>query len=194
MIRMLVVLRVVTCVALVLALGSCEQDMANQPRYDPYGEAALFPDDKVLQAPPPATVARDDPAWRAVYHDRPPLTTALLERGRDRYDIFCSPCHDYSGYGRGVVPSRGFPQPPSFHSERLRGAPSRQFFDVITNGYGVMYSYARRVPPDDRWAIAAYIRALQISQGARAAELPSGDRNALEPRSHRSGEGKEGAG
>jgi mono/diheme cytochrome c family protein len=151
--------------------------MAKQPRYDPYDEAALFPDKKVLQAPPPGTVARDDPAWHLPYVERPPLTQALLARGQERYDIYCSPCHGYAGDGRGVVPSRGFPQPPSFHSERLRRAPSRHFFNVITNGYGVMYSYARRVAPADRWAVAAYIRALHHSQHATLADVPPDQRN-----------------
>ena len=178
----------------VAVLSGCSDEMANQPRYDPYDEAKLFADNKVLQAPPPGTVARDDPAWRQPYRERPRLTEALLERGRERFDIYCSPCHGYDGYGRGVVPSRGFPQPPSFHSARLRNAPSRHFFDVITNGYGVMYSYARRVAPADRWAIAAYIRALQVSQGARASQLPSQDLDALRDKARPSGSGAGGAG
>jgi mono/diheme cytochrome c family protein len=154
--------------------------MQDQPRYDPYGEAELFADGKVMQAPPPGTIARDDPAWTEPYRERPPLTLALLQRGQERYAIFCSPCHGYAGYGDGTVVSRGFPAPPSYHSARLRGAPSRHFFDVITHGYGVMYSYAARVPPADRWAIAAYVRALQISQGAKADQLPAEDRDAVE--------------
>ena len=166
--------------------------MAKQPRYDPYDEAALFPDNKVLQAPPPGTVARDDPAWHLSYGERPPLTQALLARGHASYDIYCSPCHGYAGDGGGIVPSRGFPQPPSFHSERLRRAPSRHFFEVVTNGYGVMYSYARRVAPADRWAIAAYIRALQVSQGARAADLPPEDREKLGPRRPPAADGRAG--
>jgi mono/diheme cytochrome c family protein len=175
-------------------LSGCSDEMANQPRYDPYDEAKLFPDNKVLQAPPPGTVARDDPAWRQPYRERPRLTAALLERGRERFDIYCSPCHGYDGYGRGVVPSRGFPQPPSFHSARLRNAPSRHFFDVITNGYGVMYSYARRVAPADRWAIAAYIRALQVSQGARASRLPTRDLDALRDKARAPGRRAGGSG
>jgi mono/diheme cytochrome c family protein len=187
--------RFVSVLGVVLTvLSGCSDEMANQPRYDPYDEAKLFPDNKVLQAPPPGTVARDDPAWRQPYRERPRLTAALIERGRDRFDIYCSPCHGYDGYGRGVVPSRGFPQPPSFHSTRLRNAPSRHFFDVITSGYGVMYSYAGRVAPDDRWAIAAYIRALQVSQGARASRLPAQDRDALRDKSRPSGSRAGGAG
>jgi hypothetical protein len=94
------------------------------------------------------------------------VTRELIERGRDRYNIFCSVCHDQKGDGNGMIVQRGFPAPPSFHSDRLRKAPASHFFDVITKGYGVMYSYASRVPPRDRWAIVAYIRALQLSQHA----------------------------
>jgi mono/diheme cytochrome c family protein len=104
---------------------------------------------------------------------------ALLERGRERYDIYCSPCHDFSGYGHGTVPARGFPQPPSFHIPRLASAPSRYFVDVITHGHGVMYAYADRVRPADRWAIAAYIRALQLSQDAPVASLSPQERSNL---------------
>jgi mono/diheme cytochrome c family protein len=182
------------CLGLIGGLAACRDEMANQPRYDPYGEAKLFPDNKVLQSPPPGAVARDDPAWRLPYQERPPLTAALLDRGRERFDIYCSPCHGYAGDGHGLVPSRGFPQPPSFHSARLRSLPSRHVFDVITNGYGVMYSYAYRVPPADRWAITAYVRALQVSQGARADQLPPEDREALKPRSQRAPAGQGGAG
>jgi len=185
---------VVLCASLAGLAAGCRDEMADQPRYDPYGEAALFPDNKVLQSPPPGTVARDDPAWRLPYLERPPLTATLLARGRERFDIFCSPCHGYAGDGRGLVPSRGFPEPPSFHSARLRSLPSRHIFDVITNGYGVMFPYAARVPPSDRWAIAAYVRALQVSQGARADQLPPEDRDALRPRSQETPASPGGAG
>lgn len=164
--------------AFLLPLAVCD-NLAEQPRYDPYGEAKLFADGKVMQAPPQGTVARGAPSWMAA-HERPPITPALLARGRERYGIYCSPCHDASGYGRGVIPSRGFPAPPSFHSERLTQLPSQHIFDVITKGHGVMYSYADRVPPADRWAIAAYIRALQLSQGAEASSLPAEIRMHLE--------------
>ena len=97
-----------------------------------------------------------------------PITLSLLERGRQRFDIYCAPCHSPLGDGDGIVARRGFPHPPSYHIERLRQAPDRHFYDVMTNGYGIMYSYADRVSPEDRWAIVAYIRALQRSQGAQA--------------------------
>jgi len=169
----------VLAVTLMLAAPSCEH-MIRQPRYDYAEPSSLFASGTSLQVPPEGTVARDDPLRRAALLDRPRLDAALLARGRERFGIYCAVCHDASGHGRGVVPSRGFPQPPSLHEPRLRLAPSSYFVDVITNGHGVMYSYADRVTPADRWAIAAYIRALQVSQGARAAELPPVDRARLE--------------
>ena len=105
-----------------------------------------------------------------------PVTKELLERGQQRYDIYCSMCHGTSGYGNGIVVQRGFPPPPSFHQARLRAAPVGHFFDVMTNGYGAMYSYADRVKPADRWAIAAYIRALQRSQNATVNDVPQSAR------------------
>jgi mono/diheme cytochrome c family protein len=107
------------------------------------------------------------------------MTAALLARGRERYGIYCAVCHDLAGYGQGIVPSRGFPHPPSYHIDRLRKAPASYFVDVITHGHGAMYSYADRVSPADRWAIAAYIRALQLSQDAPAAALTDAERARL---------------
>jgi len=101
-----------------------------------------------------------------------PATLEVLERGQERYNIYCSPCHGLSGRGDGMVVRRGFPAPPSYHSAKLRAATAQHIFDVISNGYGVMYSYAARVEPRDRWAIVAYIRALQESRNARLAEAP----------------------
>jgi mono/diheme cytochrome c family protein len=109
-----------------------------------------------------------------------PITETVLERGRERYDIYCAPCHGRTGEGNGMVVQRGFPAPPSYHIDRLRKAPVGYFFDVITRGYGVMYSYAERVQPNDRWAIAAYIRALQRSENATLAEVPPTERGALD--------------
>jgi mono/diheme cytochrome c family protein len=102
-----------------------------------------------------------------------PVDMALLARGRERFDIYCAPCHSPVGDGDGMIARRGFPHPPSYHSDRLRNAPDRHFYDVITNGYGVMYPYGDRVAPEDRWAIVAYIRALQLSQDPpRQAPVP----------------------
>jgi mono/diheme cytochrome c family protein len=150
--------------------------MRHQPRYDYAEPTKLFADGKSLQAPPDGTVARDDPAWQSALADRPPMSAALLARGRERYGIYCAVCHDLAGYGQGIVPSRGFPHPPSYHIDRLRDVPSSYFVDVITHGHGMMYSYADRVPPADRWAIAAYIRALQLSQDAPAVALTDVER------------------
>jgi mono/diheme cytochrome c family protein len=155
-----------------LAAAACD-DMSHQPRYDSYEASKLFANGTSMQAPPEATIAQDDPTWTRSLETRPEMSLPLLHRGRERYGIYCSPCHDLSGYGRGPIPARGFPEPPSFHIDRLRKAPSSYFVDVMTHGHGVMYSYADRVAPKDRWAIAAYIRALQLSQNTpRAALLP----------------------
>lgn len=164
---------------LILLLGSCD-DMSHQPRYDSYEKSPLFADGKALQTPPEGTVARGDPARERELAERPEMSMALMERGRERFGIYCTPCHDEAGTGRGRVPARGFPAPPSFHIERLRDAPSRYFVDVITRGHGVMYSYADRVEPRDRWAIAAYVRALQLSQDAPASALSEDERRKLE--------------
>jgi len=164
--------------ALLLLLAGCDE-MSHQPRYDSYEKSGLFADGKALQAPPDGTVARDAESLEDALSRRPALTAALLARGRERFGVYCTPCHDAAGYGEGTVPARGFPQPPSFHVERLRAAPARYFVDVITNGHGVMYSYADRVAPADRWAIAAYIRALQLSQNAAASDLSADERRRL---------------
>ena len=108
-----------------------------------------------------------------------PITRALLQRGRERFDIHCAPCHSPVGDGDGMIVRRGFPQPPSYHSARLRAAPDRHFYDVITRGYGIMYSYADRVAPEDRWAIVAYIRALQLSQYASLKDVPADEASRL---------------
>ncbi len=113
------------------------------------------------------TLARDEAAAHP-----PPVTDALLARGRERYDIYCAPCHGLSGDADGIIVHHGFPAPPSYHSAALLKAPASTFFDAITNGYGVMYSYAARISPRDRWAIVAYIRALQLSRHAKLADVP----------------------
>ncbi|SHF54507.1 Cytochrome C oxidase, cbb3-type, subunit III [Modicisalibacter ilicicola DSM 19980] len=151
--------------ALGVAIAGCDQpEMRFQPKYSTYDEAARWPDNQAARQPVAGTVARDqrlEPLARTL---PVALDRRLLDRGQERYEIFCSPCHAASGYGNGMVVQRGFPAPPSLHSERLRDAPLRHFVDVITEGFGVMYSYRDRVPMEDRWAIAAYLRALQLSQ------------------------------
>jgi mono/diheme cytochrome c family protein len=153
--------------------------MSDQPKYHEYEPAPLFRDGKVLQSPVPGTVARDDPVDDKAVDAKPALTTALLARGREQFDIFCAPCHSRTGDGNGMIVQRGMPQPPSYHIDRLRAADDQHFFDVITSGYGAMYSYADRVPPGDRWAIVAYIRALQLSENATAADVPEDVRHQL---------------
>jgi cytochrome c len=108
-----------------------------------------------------------------------PMTREDIERGRQRYNIYCTPCHAYTGSGNGMIVQRGFPQPPSFHIDRLRQAPVGHFYQVMTDGFGLMYSYAARVEPEDRWRIAAYIRALQLSQHATIDDVPEADRQKL---------------
>ena len=159
--------------AAVAGLVACD-DMANQPKRLPfelpYGAAAQhWP-----EQPPPHIVARDDRPVAV-----PPVSLALLQRGRQRFDIYCAPCHSRAGDGHGIIVARGFPQPPSYFIERLVNAPNQHFYDVITNGYGAMFSYADRVTPADRWAIVAYIRALQASMSAQLADLPANERKNL---------------
>ena len=170
--------RALVALTLLFPLAACDQ-MSQQPRYDSYEPSRLFADGKSMQAPPDGAISRDDPELRAELQQRPAMSLALIERGRERFGIYCTPCHDYAGYGKGTVPARGFPHPPSFHVARLREAPSSYFVDVITHGHGVMYSYADRVMPADRWAIAAYIRALQLSQDAPVAALSPDERAKL---------------
>jgi len=108
-----------------------------------------------------------------------PVTADVVERGNDRYNVYCSPCHSQIGDGRGMIPARGYRRPPSFHTDTLRNQPSGHFFDVITNGFGAMPQYGTIIPPRDRWAVIAYIRALQLSQNATPADVPAGDRAKL---------------
>jgi mono/diheme cytochrome c family protein len=146
--------------------------MRVQKRYETDSPAALWRDGTSSRPLPDGVVPRGQADEDAALSAPPPVTMALLERGRERYAIDCSPCHGLSGYGDGIIVSRGFPAPPSYHQPRLRQASAGHMVDVITHGFGVMYPYAARVEPRDRWAIAAYLRALQLSQGARVAEVP----------------------
>jgi mono/diheme cytochrome c family protein len=156
-----------------LPLAACDHSMRQQNRYETYGRAALFANGHEAQPLPDGTVAQGD-LDRANDAVHPPAVDAkLMDRGRERYDIFCSPCHGFAGSGDGIVVHRGFPAPPSYHSERLRQASAQHIFDTITNGHGVMYAFASRIAPRDRWAIVAYVRALQKSQAAEVAELPN---------------------
>jgi len=164
--------------------------MYDQPKYKPLGESRFFTDRRASRPLPEGTVPR---GWlradQKLYEGKQghdlvatlpvPLTAELLARGRERFNIFCSPCHDRTGGGHGMVVRRGYQPPPSLHIDRLRDAPVGHFFDVITNGFGAMYSYADRVAPEDRWAIVAYIRALQLSQNAKIDDVPPDQRGQL---------------
>ncbi len=154
--------------AWLVLLAACD-DMATQPRQKGYS-----PDVGPVPEPSGAVEFLDKPV------SAPPITLALLERGQERFRIYCTPCHSELGDGHGMIVQRGFPPPPSYHIDRLRQAPVQHFYDVITNGYGAMYSFAERVQPADRWAIAAYIRALQRSQNASVADVPPDQKGALQ--------------
>jgi mono/diheme cytochrome c family protein len=172
------------------ALAGCERtmkDMYVQPRLGPDAASPLWADGKGSRLPPPGSVpvavgdrvrtssgrrGRDELVARAAAEAAsapPPADRALLERGRSRYDIFCAPCHSVAGDGDGRVVRRGFPRPPTFHQPRLREAPDRHFYDVAGQGYGVMPAYADRLTPEDRWAVVAWVRALQARLPAAAA-------------------------
>lgn len=170
---------------------ACRPDMANQPKAKPLSHSDFFSDETTARQPPAHTVgwhdAHNDSAFytgltNGAYVTQMPvkLTSDLLTRGRERFDAMCAECHDRTGSGSGMIVQRGFPQPPSFHVDRLRNAPIGHFYDVITNGYGVMSSYAARVEPNDRWAIAAYLRALQLSHNANLSDVDLAERAKLE--------------
>jgi mono/diheme cytochrome c family protein len=158
-----------------VALAACD-NMANQPKLNPY-ELPYRAQANWPVTPPPHVVAHDEPLHPP---SAPPVTMALLERGRERFDIYCAPCHGRFGDGNGMIVQRGFPRPPSYYSDALRNAPSQHFYDVITHGYGVMFPYGDRVEPADRWAIIAYIRALQASASATVADVPADKTSALQ--------------
>jgi mono/diheme cytochrome c family protein len=170
----------------VLALSGCRQDMHDQPKYKPLGESSFFQDHRQSRADVPHTIARGDlrDGDSEFYTGKSakdgktdvdvfPISVDkdLIERGHQRFDVFCSPCHGRLGNGLGMIVRRGFKQPPSYHIERLRTAPVGHFYDVITNGYGSMYNYAAQIPPRDRWAIISYIRVLQYSENQKADQL-----------------------
>lgn len=178
------------CLLLLLCVG-CRRGMFDNSKYRPMEPSRFFADGSISRPIPANTVARgqldeDDHFYRGrkgtnLVETFPfEITRQTLERGRDRYDIYCSVCHGRTGKGNGMIVQRGFPQPPDFHIPRLQEAPAGHFYDVITHGYGVMYSYASRVEPADRWAIAAYIRALQLTEKGTIGDVPATDRAQLE--------------
>ena len=168
-----------------LLLAGCRLDMHVQPRLNPLAKSDFFSDQRSARPLVPGTVARGDLRQDTYFYtgkigDTPgdfmpfPVTADALARGRERFDIYCAPCHSRLGDGEGMIVRRGFRRPPSFHIERLRKAPLGYFFDVMTNGFGAMPDYSSQIEPADRWAIVAYVRALQLSQNATPAELPPG--------------------
>lgn len=173
-----------TAVALLAVLMTgCRLDMHIQPKYKGLEPSSFFNDGRSERPVVPGTVARGQLRTDELYYTGKingqvadvfpfPITQKELERGQERFNVYCAPCHDYTGSGNGMIVQRGFPPPPSYHIDRLMKAPVGHFFDVMTNGYGTMYSYAGRVSPRDRWCIAAYIRALQLSQNARVSDVP----------------------
>jgi mono/diheme cytochrome c family protein len=167
-----------------LAATACRQDMHDQPKYPPLRPSRFFADGRSARPRIQDTVARDPQnAEDAAVGENAalpvPLTAALLARGQQRYDIYCSVCHDRVGSGGGMIVERGFKRPPSFHIDRLRHAADGYFYLAITNGFGVMPSYAASIFPADRWAIVAYVRALQLSQNATLADVPPAERSHL---------------
>jgi hypothetical protein len=186
--------RLLAAAALALSIAACRADMQDQPKYKNLRGSAFFEDHRSARPVVPDTVARgflyaDQRFLTGKANGEPvaalpmPLTRELLERGRDRYGIYCTPCHGLTGNGLGIVVQRGYRQPPSFHIDRLREAPVGYFFDVETQGFGQMLDYSAQIPPGDRWAIAAYIRALQVSQRATIADVPTSARPSLEKES-----------
>jgi hypothetical protein len=166
--------------------------METQGRYQPLQESAFFPDGRSARPPAPGALPFGIPEEDDVYFtgltedgmfvETMPVEISLemLERGRERYDIFCAPCHGLDGYGQGMIVQRGFPAPQSFHIDRIRQAPDGHIYSAIANGFGRMFAYGYRVPPADRWAITAYVRVLQFSQQASMDQLPSEEQLEME--------------
>jgi mono/diheme cytochrome c family protein len=176
---------IAVCVFTLLTGTGCElrQRMYNQPRYEPYEQSDFFGDQRSARPLIPGTVARghlneDDHLYLGMIGDQfvdtfPfPVDRAVLERGQSRFNIYCAPCHGPQGDGNGMIALRGYKKPPTYHDDRLRNQPVGYFYDVITRGFGVMPSYAYQVNPVDRWAVVAYVRALQLSQNATVDDAP----------------------
>jgi len=172
---------------------ACRIDMHVQPRQNPLSRSDFYADQRSARQPVEGTIARgqlheDTYFYTGKIGNNPgdvmpfPVTKEVLARGRERFNIFCAPCHSRLGDGNGFVPSRGFPRkPPSYHIERLRKASLGYFFSVMTEGFGIMPDYASQISPQDRWDIVAYVRALQLSQNATMADVPEGQKIPSEP-------------
>ncbi len=184
-------LRVLAALRFVGSLCGCRQDMHDGAYAEPYEGSPLFADGRASRPQVAGTVARgelqeDDHFWRGTVDGELAqglpleLTHELLERGRQRYEIYCAPCHDYTGSGRGMVVQRGFKAPTSLHDPRLRASADGYYFDVMTNGFGAMMDYSDRISARDRWAIVAYVRALQRAWDGRIEDVPEPERSRLE--------------
>ena len=181
-----------TVVLALAASAACRQDMHDQPKYIPLRPSDFFGDGRSERPLLPGTIARghlkDDVAFytgkgpdgKPVDGFPFPVTKEVLDRGQQRFNIYCTPCHGHLGNGDGMIPSRGFRHPPTYHQDRLRKVPDGYIFDVITTGFGAMQDYSAQVAPADRWAIVAYIRALQLSENATVADVPAAARGQLE--------------
>ncbi len=176
-------------VAVTQTACSRRQAMYKQDKYVPYDRSDFFSDGRSARPLVEGTVPRgpiDDHLQKGMVNGTPvsqfpaPVTRKEIERGMNRFNIYCSPCHSRTGDGWGMVVQRGLKRPPSFHDARLKAAPVSHFFNVITNGIGVMSGYAAQITPEDRWAIIAYVRALQLSQDARISDVPAAERATLE--------------
>jgi mono/diheme cytochrome c family protein len=174
-----------------VALAGCRQDMHDNPRYEPLEASTFFADGRASRTFVANTVARgtlreDSHLYQGRVNGQlattfpMPVTAQTMARGQERFNVFCAPCHGRTGTGNGMVVQRGFRAPPSYSEARLRNAPIGYFFDVMTNGFGAMQDYAAQIPVQDRWAIAAYIRALQFSQNARIDDVPADHRADLD--------------
>jgi mono/diheme cytochrome c family protein len=182
-------LKLFVCLA-VLATAGCRQDMHDAPRYEPLEASTFFADGRSARLPVANTVARGQLREDTLLYEGKingqladefpmPVTADVMARGQERFNVFCAPCHGRTGQGNGMIVLRGYRRPPSFHEERLRTAPVGHFFDVITNGFGAMPDYAAQVRVEDRWAIIAYLRALQLSEHATLADVPPAQRDRL---------------
>jgi mono/diheme cytochrome c family protein len=184
-------IRIAVSICATILLAGCRQDMQNQPKYKPLAASSFFADGRAARPEPRYTVARDDLDDYDSFHtgadahgflDSIPATVdaALLHRGQERFDIYCSPCHGRLGNGDGMVARRGFRAPADLGSDRVRNAPPGYIFQVIRNGYGAMGDYRDQVSAADAWAIVAYIRALELSRKAPLADVPPDQQSSLE--------------
>ena len=181
------------CILGILFCCGCRRDMQDQPRYKPLRASRFFPDSRSARPIPRGTIAQDelndidvlhtgtgDGGFTSTFPMR--ITRPILERGQERYNIFCTPCHGFLGDGNGMIARRGFKWPANLHTDRLRNAPPGYLFQVVSNGYGAMPAYRDQISPQDRWDILAYVRTLQLSRNATLADVLADARSNLEGR------------